>query len=187
MLQQPVSRATTPWIVPSTNAQGERRILSVSVAPDLARRIQDLCYEGRATGKFPWKTPGEVHRWLLIKGLLHLAEALGETDDTLRFHQLDDAADRMATMRKAAHVLYDKLSIELEALIAIGEERRATQTLQLMVPEILKLESVEWREWLMKQLKHRFATLLMMPMPHAKLMRMRPDSVLKQKPKRGTR
>lgn len=170
--------------IPSKSDKGERRILSVQVAPDLARRIQDICYEGRATGKFPWDTPGEVHRWLLVKGLEQLHEAIGDSDDVLRFHQLDQEVDRVRTMRTAAQQLFDQIATEVQALVAINRTREAIQLLHLFVPDILKLESVIWREWIIERLKAEFPALLAANMPYAKLITVRPEQVLGPKTKK---
>jgi hypothetical protein len=165
------------FTVPASSASGERVTISCQVPPTIARRIQDICYEGRATGRWPWRTPGDVHRYLLVVGLGAFATTIDVEDDTVQWHQLSHSVEGLATDREAAEHLHDAICREIDALIRIKADKAATQQLHLLVPDILRVPSQVWREWLVRELRGNYPDLFKRNMPFATLLTLRPDQV----------
>lgn len=177
-------------LTPSADAKGQRVVVSFQCTPSMARQIQDIVYEGRATGRYPWKTRGELIRSLLSSALAQVrALAADGDDDALLFHQLEEQVADMTIKRQAAEHLRDTIATEIDALMQIHDRDAAISRLHTIVQHVSRLESVTWREWLLKALRTRYAHLLDAPTPRVPLYQMQARDVIgvQQRRKRSAR
>lgn len=152
-----------PCLIPASDDKGFGVTVTARCAPEIARRVSELIAEALAKGTYPWKTKGDVIRWLLAAGL----ESIGKTRDDegpyLAQHELDrDMETEIAAAREARNMRDRGISI-VNGYINIHANQTAVEFLQHAIRKAHELQNHVWADWLVDELAHAFPTLVRIP------------------------
>jgi hypothetical protein len=154
-------QAAHPLFVPAaSNDKGQHATLSVAVAPEVKAVIERTTHEGIATGKFPWRTPSELIRWLIVTSLHTLSTIADDERLALPYQQIVNAVEDLQLTRTQVQAIHSTLTHELHLLIDIGHVSAAKALLQHTLTDIDTLPPTPWRAWLLDELALKFPTLL---------------------------
>ena len=150
-----------PLFVPAaSNDRGQHATISVAVAPEVKAVIERTTHEGIATGKFPWKTPSELIRWLIVTSLHTLSQIADDERLALPYQQIVNSVEDLQLTRTQIQAIHSTLTHELHLLIDIGKVDAAKVQLQRTLTDIDTLPATPWRDWLLDELTAKFPTLL---------------------------
>jgi hypothetical protein len=149
-----------PSLVPASDEKGFGVTLTCRCAPDIMRIVSELTSEAIAKGTFPWRTKGDVIRWLITAGIDQVRKEREIDGPYLAMHELERVVDAEAGAAKEAKAMRDRIIGVVNTYITIKAHDRAVEFLQSAVQKAHKLENQVWADWLVDELALTFPALV---------------------------
>ena len=138
----------------------EKRIpISIRLPEGLVMRVQRLTHEAIATGRYPFKTPTDTYKHLLMRGYETL-KGDPVIDEGLPYIKFRGQLEALGAARNEAQGAYARLKNEVSELLSIGNTTVASQYVQTAYGAARKMPPTAWRDWLLKELGKTFPDLL---------------------------
>jgi hypothetical protein len=136
----------------------EKKILiSIRLEESIAARVSRMVVEASATGKYPWRTPGEFYRGLVKRGLEFLKDhnpsEWAELEPILR---LRSQLDAMTTQRTEAQGFVARTKQEIAELLRMGAKDMAAQLYVAAMGTAHKMPPTVYRDWMIDELKGKY-------------------------------
>lgn len=140
-----------------TEREHEKKVLvPVRVPEGLMGRMMRLLHEGIANKTHPWKTPSEIIRALLVKGLESMKGQSEVVEDMMPYLDLRRQFEVIGQARREAQAALGRATHEIRELIGIGAKREALQYYHVTMEAARKMAPTAWRDWLIEQLRKNF-------------------------------
>lgn len=138
----------------------ERKILvSFRCEESKVARIARMFHEGLATGRYNWKTLSQAYNGILSRGLVSYRDD-PVIAEYLPHLEVSRQLEHVSSARHEAEALLAQARTEIAALIAIGAKTEAGQYFYTVVHAAEELPATVWRDWLLRELRAAFPTLL---------------------------
>lgn len=135
----------------------ERRVpFSCRLPEQLLAILQRITLEGLATGKYPYQNVGEAVADVLRKGLGTLRDQDEMIEAIWPGLQVAHQLDQVASIRRQAQVIVNRLHEEVSELLAIGAKQEALQYFWGVMDQIKKMPATAHRDHAIKRLERDF-------------------------------
>jgi hypothetical protein len=137
---------------------GEKKVLvTVRLEESVAARISRMVVEASATGKYPWRTPGEFYRGLIKRGLEFLRDQHPEEWAQLEpILKMRAQLDAMTSQRTEAQGFAARVKQEIAELLRMGARPMAAQLYIVSMNTATQMPPTVYRNWLIDDLKKRY-------------------------------
>jgi hypothetical protein len=147
------------FIVPAHDGNGDKSTLFCNVTPALNRLIDRLI----TTGRFPFRSKGDLVRWCIKTGVDRLAVAAPEVGDlATQVNVAIKILQRVQHHREQAAVI-QSLVIEVDVDLKNGDIDSARASVLEVRDALAKISSDRWRKRYLNEIDSRFANLLSLP------------------------
>lgn len=134
------ARAEARYLVPASNQKGESRAIQVRLPPQITVQVDRLLSEALIMGKYPWKTPADVWRYLIWNGLQHLEEPLREIRGFLAAFALEQTLEHR---RRAQQGIEEYLSDFRDQILGLKRHKSLDSTAQAQEMVLRTLEMLD--------------------------------------------
>ncbi len=143
------------FIISAQDHQGHSERIYCRVQPQHARHVSVI----HKSGKFPFRTEGDLMRWAVIRGL----KVLDKLDQTNGFIQAADAINeimRQQTYMQEFTDMFANMEKVVSKYVSDGDKGEARKLLSTVLVKVRAIEEPHWKKKCEAEVLRRFGHLL---------------------------